>query len=144
VNKLREVEAQKRAEREMAEKAERERREEADRVAREQEEAEEKKAKEERDIWEQSDGPAYINTGGELIIPTRSIYKYRYWSGGQSLWETLVELNAPLALWRRYAGRDGLLLTDEHQKRCTQPVKQGDGFHYCAECGYWLEVKEAA
>lgn len=99
----------------------------------------EARTKEEQDKWEQADGPARINASGELIIPTRSIYKYRYWAGGQTLWATLEELNAPLAVWRRYAARDEALLTAEHLKRCTQPAKRGNGFAYCTDCGYWLE-----
>ena len=44
----------------------------------------------------------YINDRGELIIPTTSDRRYFYWAGGQSLAQTLAELNAPPDVWRRY------------------------------------------
>ncbi|MBI3245889.1 MAG: hypothetical protein HYZ50_05220 [Deltaproteobacteria bacterium] len=44
----------------------------------------------------------YINSRGELIIPFTADPKYQWWRGGQSLAETLLELNAPPEVWRRY------------------------------------------
>jgi hypothetical protein len=45
----------------------------------------------------------YINGRGELIIPFNADSRYHYWKpGGQSIAETLMELNAPPEVWRRY------------------------------------------
>lgn len=44
----------------------------------------------------------YINTRGELIIPLTCHRRFHWWNGGQSLVETLQELNAPSEVWRRY------------------------------------------
>jgi hypothetical protein len=44
----------------------------------------------------------YINDRGELIIPCDCLPRYRWWAGGQSIAETLTELNAPPEVWRRY------------------------------------------
>jgi hypothetical protein len=44
----------------------------------------------------------YINNRGELIIPFDCDLKYRWWAGGQSVAQILVELNAPPEVWRRY------------------------------------------
>ena len=38
--------------------------------------------------------PLYINNRNELIIPLGANLKYRYWIGGQSVAEILLELNA--------------------------------------------------
>lgn len=98
------------------------------------------RTKEERDIWEQARGAAYINENRELIIPSRSIYKYRYWSGGQSIWETLEELQADLPIWKRHGLRDEGLLTDAHVARCGKPARRASGFSYCTDCGFYLEA----
>ena len=44
----------------------------------------------------------YINDRGELLIPFTSDPRYHWWAGGQSVAQTLAELNAPPAVWRRY------------------------------------------
>lgn len=44
----------------------------------------------------------YINRRGELIIHLACDPRYRWWAGGQSIAETLAELNAPPEVWRRY------------------------------------------
>ena len=44
----------------------------------------------------------FINDRGELIIPPTSDPRYHWWAGGQSVAQTLAELNAPPAVWRRY------------------------------------------
>lgn len=44
----------------------------------------------------------YLNKHGTLIIPTDSDPKYHYWKGGQSVVTTLKEINAPLAVLRRF------------------------------------------
>lgn len=45
----------------------------------------------------------YINDRGELIIPFDADPRYHWWKlGGQSLAQTLAELDAPPEVWRRY------------------------------------------
>lgn len=45
----------------------------------------------------------YINAQGELIIPFDCDPRYHFWKpGGQSIAETLTELNVPSEVWRRY------------------------------------------
>lgn len=44
----------------------------------------------------------YINDRGELIISSITDRKYHWWNGGQSIAETLQELNASSEVWRRY------------------------------------------
>ncbi len=46
-------------------------------------------------------GP-YLNDSGELIIPTDVAEKYKWWAGGQSIKETLAELNAADEVVHRY------------------------------------------
>ncbi len=43
----------------------------------------------------------------ELIIPTDSDDKYRWWEGGQSIFATLLELNAPGTIIEKYVGELG-------------------------------------
>src|SRR5215468_6875763 len=44
----------------------------------------------------------YLTSKGELRIPFTSDRRYHWWAGGQSIAETLQELNAPPDVWRRY------------------------------------------
>ena len=47
----------------------------------------------------------YINALGELVIPFTTDPRYHWWKpGGQSIAQTLGELNAPAEVWRRYVG----------------------------------------
>lgn len=49
--------------------------------------------------------PYLVERGGELelIIPFKADSRYHWWKpGGQSLAQTLAELNAPAEVWRRY------------------------------------------
>jgi hypothetical protein len=46
----------------------------------------------------------YLTDKGELRIPFTADPKYHWWKGGQSITETLQELNAPADVWRRYVG----------------------------------------
>jgi len=46
----------------------------------------------------------YLNDLGELIIPLTCDPRYRWWSGGQSIAQTLIELNASPEILRRYLG----------------------------------------
>ena len=44
----------------------------------------------------------YLTETGELIIPSDAPVEYKWWVGGQSVKETLEELNAPEEVVRRY------------------------------------------
>jgi len=44
----------------------------------------------------------HLTSSGELRIPFTADRKYHWWAGGQSIAETLQELNAPPDVWRRY------------------------------------------
>jgi hypothetical protein len=44
----------------------------------------------------------HVNARGELIIPCEAAPHYRWWSGGQSIRETLQELGASLDVVARY------------------------------------------
>jgi len=47
----------------------------------------------------------YVNKRGELIIPFTADPRFHWWKpSGQSIAETLRELNAPAEVWRRYIG----------------------------------------
>lgn len=46
----------------------------------------------------------YLTDNGELRIPFTADPRYHWWKGGQSIAETLAELNAPPDVWRRYVG----------------------------------------
>ncbi len=41
-----------------------------------------------------NDSTPYVDNSGHLVIPFSSDPKYHYWNGGQSLSDTLRELNA--------------------------------------------------
>lgn len=57
----------------------------------------------------------YIDDLGQLIIPNDCHPDYRWWqSGGKSIWEILVELEAPFDVARRYVSRGfGTRLTEQ-------------------------------
>jgi hypothetical protein len=44
----------------------------------------------------------YFDNNGSIIIPFNSDQKYHFWNGGQSLSETLMELNAPEDIWSKH------------------------------------------
>src|SRR5262245_13338699 len=44
----------------------------------------------------------YINTKGELIIPFTADPRFHWWNGGQSIRQTLRELQAPPEVFARY------------------------------------------
>ena len=46
----------------------------------------------------------YLKDDSELIIPLDCQEKYRWWAGGQSIFETLIELNAPDSVFEKYIG----------------------------------------
>ncbi len=46
----------------------------------------------------------YLKDSGELIIPLDCQEKYRWWAGGQSIFETLIELDAPDNVFEKYIG----------------------------------------
>lgn len=44
----------------------------------------------------------YIDHMGTIVIPFIADAKYHYWSGGQHLSETLLELNVPEDVWCKH------------------------------------------
>lgn len=54
--------------------------------------------KEPPDGW----SPPYEDKKNELIIPFNAPLKYRWWSGGQTIMETLIEIGASDELKRKY------------------------------------------
>jgi hypothetical protein len=49
----------------------------------------------------------YIDARGDLIIPFDAPPKYHYWTpNGQSIFDTLAELNAPEEVLRRFKRED--------------------------------------
>jgi len=75
---------------------------------------------------------------GDLIIPVSAPAQYHYWADGQSVVETLTQLNAPLETWERYAAR----LTENHGAICAGAIRQSGKVRYCAECRRFAEVVE--
>lgn len=47
--------------------------------------------------------PPYIDARGELIVPFKAPSHYRWWQGGQSITETLVELGAAAETIKQYS-----------------------------------------
>ena len=47
----------------------------------------------------------YIDNHGLIIIPFASDPKYHYWNGGQSMADTLMELNASEDIWNNHTVR---------------------------------------
>lgn len=45
----------------------------------------------------------YIDHNGCLVIPFNSAAKYHHWNGGQSLMDTLLELNCSQKIWENYS-----------------------------------------
>lgn len=78
-----------------------------------------------------------ITEAGDLHIPFNSHPRYHWWSGGQSIVQTLAELNAPADVWCRCAARNDDLLSDGHAARCKGAVARVGEVVYCAECRYF-------
>jgi len=47
----------------------------------------------------------YLKSDGTLVIPSHSDPKYQWWAGGQSIADTLNELDVPIEVWRLYTGK---------------------------------------
>lgn len=47
----------------------------------------------------------YIDNAGNLVIPINCDSKYRYWSGGQHLADTLWEVKVTECVWEKYTER---------------------------------------
>ncbi len=63
----------------------------------------------------------YIKNGWELIIPTNCPDKYKWWAGGQSIFETLLELNAPNSLIKEHVGELG---SPKHWRQWQEILKE--------------------
>ena len=44
----------------------------------------------------------YIDPTGTMIIPFSADPKYHFWNGGQSLLETMIELNITKDIWDKH------------------------------------------
>lgn len=47
----------------------------------------------------------FLKEDCELVIPLTAPDKYRWWAGGQSIFDTLLELDAPDSVIEHYIGR---------------------------------------
>lgn len=59
---------------------------------------------------------------GELRIPMDADDKYRYWAGGQSIFDTLLELSAPDSVIEKYIGK----IENPNDWRRWQEIRQID------------------
>jgi hypothetical protein len=59
------------------------------------------KGKEQINNMPPKDGP-YIDHTGTMIIPFSADPKHHFWNGGQPLFITLLELNAPEDIWGKH------------------------------------------
>ena len=85
------------------------------------------------------------------LLPDGSVHigfdcapKYQWWKpGGQSLAQTLADLDAPADTVRRYLGRsDAPLHTAMAVRDCKGEIVELAELRYCPECG-WREEKKA-
>ena len=94
----------------------------------------------ERLAYEQREGPAVI-VDGILRIPMHGEFRYRWWKPeGQSIYETLAELGAPLSLWKSHSKENPDLRSGKHADRCNGNIQSGQGFIFCVQCGYYAEA----
>ncbi len=71
--------------------------------------------------------PPYINQKDELIIPYDAPPKYRYWQdGGQSIKDTLLEMNASDEIIQRYAPKEAGGLTIQQIAEKNKKEKHDD------------------
>ena len=63
----------------------------------------------------------YLKNGSELIIPSGCNPKYRWWDKGQSIFETLLELDAPDSLIENNIGELG---SSKHWKQWQAILKK--------------------
>ena len=66
----------------------------------------------------------YIDDAGRLVVPFDVHPEYRWWtSSGKSIWEILVELDAPFDVARKYVCKGGMgsTLTEQDWIRQTLP-----------------------
>lgn len=87
----------------------------------------------------------YITSEGNLIIPFDADEKYHYWRGGQSLASTLLELDAPFEVWRRYTAPDENLYTataPDKCLRCDKPLALacGGALKVCVKCNRYRDA----
>lgn len=54
---------------------------------------------------ETTESMPYLKENGELIIPNNAPAKYKWWDGGQSVKETLEELEASQEVIERYVSQ---------------------------------------
>jgi len=44
----------------------------------------------------------YIDDSGNIVVPFHADPKYHFWNGGQSLADTLLEINATENIWSKH------------------------------------------
>lgn len=77
-----------------------------------------------------------LTANGELRIPWQAHPRFHHWAGGQSLWTTLAELNAPASVIRKYTSAVDKLHSGLQQ--CSGRVVELASLKFCVECG-WRE-----
>lgn len=65
----------------------------------------------------------YLKNDTELVIPLNSPDKYRWWAGGQSILDTLLELNAPDKTIDKYIGK----ITSPADWRRWKEIRKNNG-----------------
>lgn len=80
-----------------------------------------------------------ILDGQSVRFPFSVHSRFRYWAGGQPLWQTLAELNAPAATVRRYCARVEQL--HGGLQRCAGRVVELPEVNYCVLCGWYEEAE---
>lgn len=72
------------------------------------------------EIMARIQGKPYLTARAELVIPLDAAPRYRWWQEGQSVAETLRELDAPLEVWRLYTDEPyphgGFVAEVEHKR----------------------------
>lgn len=86
----------------------------------------------------------YINENGSLRIPFNCAPKYRHWAGGQSLVQTLAEIEAPLHIWRCSIAYNEDLRNGGHSARCKGEIEKSKNILYCVQCGYYATRKDGS
>lgn len=48
----------------------------------------------------------YLDENGDLVVPSDCPPEYRWWAGGRSMGEILVELGVTRTVWERYSAEE--------------------------------------
>jgi hypothetical protein len=72
----------------------------------------------------------------ELVIPPNCDPKYRSWEGGQVVFLTLIELDAPAAVFANYTRQ---FIPSGDTCRCGEKAGSTSEVYYCVSCVAWWE-----